>query len=306
MEAHANGHTFLHPRERYGASASILTSITVEEVNSVAKELCEHLSHMDGNKGVMPAAVVACAPVLDRSGTTSPFHLSPFFMYHSVGVITSCSRRLSYHKPLLCCVSFLLPNFLNIFYFLCCPGAPFLLSEEEVGAAITEALQTPLLPLEDKTVPTTLLSVATVQALVQQAQPGFVVDTRIGESGWQVVMEDAKAIRSGGCGILNVEDSSHSIQDGASTFLRKERQGLLPNPVLTIPTTREGILNADQSTTLGVVQRRLTNGMKVNLKSLDAESQRVSMRLYIPGGFYFTAFCCCLIRKIFYCGMGHM
>ena len=68
MEAHANGHTYLHPRDRYAASANILTSITVEEVNAVAKELCEHLSHMDVSKGVMPAAVVACAPVMDRSG----------------------------------------------------------------------------------------------------------------------------------------------------------------------------------------------------------------------------------------------
>lgn len=73
MESHANGHTYLHPRDRYAASANILTSITVEEVNAVAKELCEHLSHMDVSKGVMPAAVVACAPVMDRSGIFSSF-----------------------------------------------------------------------------------------------------------------------------------------------------------------------------------------------------------------------------------------
>lgn len=68
MEAHANGHTYLHPRDRYAASAQILTSLTVEEVNTVARELCEHLSHMDVSQGVVPAAVVACAPLLDRTG----------------------------------------------------------------------------------------------------------------------------------------------------------------------------------------------------------------------------------------------
>ncbi len=79
MEAHANGHTFLHPRERYAASVSILTSITVEEVNAVAKELCEHVSHMDVTKGVMPAAVVACAPAMDRSGTLHHLSYRHFF-----------------------------------------------------------------------------------------------------------------------------------------------------------------------------------------------------------------------------------
>lgn len=68
MEAHANGHTYLHPRDRCTASAQILTSLTVEEVNTVARELCEHLSHMDVSQGVVPAAVVACAPLLDRTG----------------------------------------------------------------------------------------------------------------------------------------------------------------------------------------------------------------------------------------------
>jgi hypothetical protein len=35
---------------------------------------------------------------------------------------------------------------------------------------------------------------------------------------------------------------------------------------------------------MGVVQRQLSNGMRVNLMSLDSEPQRASMRLYVPGG----------------------
>eukprot|EP00607_Mallomonas_marina_P007369 CAMPEP_0182419444 /NCGR_PEP_ID=MMETSP1167-20130531/3899_1 /TAXON_ID=2988 /ORGANISM="Mallomonas Sp, Strain CCMP3275" /LENGTH=1078 /DNA_ID=CAMNT_0024594381 /DNA_START=315 /DNA_END=3551 /DNA_ORIENTATION=+ len=35
---------------------------------------------------------------------------------------------------------------------------------------------------------------------------------------------------------------------------------------------------------LGVIQRKLNNGIKVNIKSLAAEPQRVSVRMYVPGG----------------------
>ena len=40
----------------------------------VTKQLCEHLSHMDASQGVQPAAVVACAPLLDRNSL--PFSIT--------------------------------------------------------------------------------------------------------------------------------------------------------------------------------------------------------------------------------------
>ena len=40
----------------------------------VAKQLCEHLSHMDASSGVQPAAVIACAPLLDRNSL--PFSIT--------------------------------------------------------------------------------------------------------------------------------------------------------------------------------------------------------------------------------------
>ena len=68
MEAHANGHTFLRAQDRYAASAEALQAVTLEEVNGVARELCEHLSHIDVSKGIFPAATIACAPVVGRDG----------------------------------------------------------------------------------------------------------------------------------------------------------------------------------------------------------------------------------------------
>lgn len=79
MEAQANGHTFMHPSDRLAASATALHSITLEEVNEVARELCEHLSHIDVQAGVMPAAVIACAPVVDREGKQYISSGLPFF-----------------------------------------------------------------------------------------------------------------------------------------------------------------------------------------------------------------------------------
>ena len=37
-------------------------------------ELCEHLSHIDPREGVIPAAVIACAPLMSRD--TMPFAVS--------------------------------------------------------------------------------------------------------------------------------------------------------------------------------------------------------------------------------------
>lgn len=34
----------------------------------------------------------------------------------------------------------------------------------------------------------------------------------------------------------------------------------------------------------GVVQRKLNNGLRVNLKPLSTEPQRVAVRVYVPGG----------------------
>jgi hypothetical protein len=74
MEAESCGHTYMHPLQRLAATTAALDSVTLEDMNAVTRELCEHLSHIDPAQGVRPAAVVACGPVLDRN--KEQFHIT--------------------------------------------------------------------------------------------------------------------------------------------------------------------------------------------------------------------------------------
>jgi predicted Zn-dependent peptidase len=68
MEAESCGHTFMHPMTRADATGKAISDITLKDVNMIAKELCEHLSHIDPVEGVRPAAIIGCAPMVDRNG----------------------------------------------------------------------------------------------------------------------------------------------------------------------------------------------------------------------------------------------
>ena len=58
MESEACGHTYMHPSERLSLTSLALETINPEEVRQVAKELCEHLSHINIDSGVKPVAMV--------------------------------------------------------------------------------------------------------------------------------------------------------------------------------------------------------------------------------------------------------
>lgn len=64
METVANGHTFMSPEQSYAATENALSTLTLEEVNAAAAELCDHITGLkDGeasSKGVVVA--VACTP----------------------------------------------------------------------------------------------------------------------------------------------------------------------------------------------------------------------------------------------------
>ena len=68
MEAVSCGHTFMHPYQRLEETYRVLESITMEDLNQAARDLCEHLSHIEPSFGIKPAAIVACAPLNDRNG----------------------------------------------------------------------------------------------------------------------------------------------------------------------------------------------------------------------------------------------
>lgn len=167
METEACGHTYMHPLEKYQITEQILEDVKLEDVNEIAKELCEHLSHTSLKEGVVPAAVVACAPCLTRDGES------------------------------------------------------FSVSEDDIASAVKEAMEEPLEPLEDTIVPNTLLTKEQMDEKARITLPQF-------------VPLQGKALR-------------------------------------------------ETQNNLGVVQRQLNNGIKVNIISMDTEPQRASLRLYVPG-----------------------
>ena len=182
MEAEASGHTLMHPEDRLLATAAALDSITLEDVAVVARELCEHISHMDVTRGILPAAMVVCAPENDRT------------------------------------------------------GAPFTVTDDDVAAVVEEALLQPVEPPVDTIVPDTLL---TNKQLLEKAR---ITPPSFAPLRGKAAVESANANKN---------------------TVKKE--------------------NVYTDSKIGVVQRQLSNGIKVNMKYLSDEPQRVSMRMYIPG-----------------------
>lgn len=64
METVANGHTFMSPEQSYDMTAKALSSLTIEDVNNAAVELCSHvLALKDGEPSLQgPVIAIACTP----------------------------------------------------------------------------------------------------------------------------------------------------------------------------------------------------------------------------------------------------
>lgn len=64
METVANGHTFMSPTQSYHVTAQALSTLTVEQVNEAAAELCSHITsmHKDSEAIEGPVIVIACTP----------------------------------------------------------------------------------------------------------------------------------------------------------------------------------------------------------------------------------------------------
>jgi len=168
MDAEGCGHTYMHPSARLEATAMALDSISIDDVNGMAKELCEHLSHISPFDGVRPAAIIACAPLIDRNG-------------HAFSV-----------------------------------------TELEVAETIAQALLQPLEPTIETIVPDTLITPEQLAAKTEITPPAWT-----------------------------------ELDEKAAKYAKNN---------------------------IGVVQKKLTNGIRVNMISLSSEPQRANVRLYVPGG----------------------
>ena len=64
METVANGHTFMSPMQSYEMTNHALSTLTLDQVDEAARELCSHILslHKDGTPVDGPVIVVACAP----------------------------------------------------------------------------------------------------------------------------------------------------------------------------------------------------------------------------------------------------
>lgn len=167
MEAEACGHTYMHPQQRYEATEAAIAEITLEDINNISRELCEHLSHVQPEKNIKPAAVIACSPIIDRN------------------------------------------------------GVPFNITDADISSTVEEALKEALEPLQDSVVPDTLITPEQLQEKTKKHMPSWV---------------------------------------GLASKAAKEK----PNR-------------------MGVIQKRLNNGIRVNMISQGGEPQRANVRLYVPG-----------------------
>lgn len=64
METIANGHTFMSPEQSYVMTAKALSSLTIEDVNKAAAELCSHVTALKDGEAALggPVIAVACTP----------------------------------------------------------------------------------------------------------------------------------------------------------------------------------------------------------------------------------------------------
>ena len=61
METVANGHTFMSPEQSYAVTEQALSTLTLEEVNEAAKELCAHITGLKDGEATSSGVVVAVA-----------------------------------------------------------------------------------------------------------------------------------------------------------------------------------------------------------------------------------------------------
>lgn len=64
METVANGHTFMSPEQSYTVTEQALSTLTLEEVNSAAAELCAHITGLKDGEATSSGTIVAvaCSP----------------------------------------------------------------------------------------------------------------------------------------------------------------------------------------------------------------------------------------------------
>lgn len=72
METVANGHAFMSPEQSYVATEAALRTLTLEEVNAAAAELCSHITGLNDGEVTSTGVVVAVACLPKSAGNDNP------------------------------------------------------------------------------------------------------------------------------------------------------------------------------------------------------------------------------------------
>lgn len=103
--------------------------------------------------------------------------------------------------------------------------------------------------------------------------------------------------RDGSSVTVTENDIADAVREALSLELEPLLDSPVPDTLIPAEVLQEKILQTspawvpldgkafrDANNKIGVVQKKLNNGIRVNLKSLDTEPQRAAVRLYVPGG----------------------
>lgn len=71
METVANGHAFMSPEQSYYATVKALTTLTLEEVNEAARDMCSHITCINADEPAQDGTLIvtACAPKDIQTGS---------------------------------------------------------------------------------------------------------------------------------------------------------------------------------------------------------------------------------------------
>lgn len=74
METVANGHTFMSPEQSYTMTIKALTSLTLEDINAAAAELCSHVMSFNDGEDPVDGSIIAVACIPKGLSKEDPSH----------------------------------------------------------------------------------------------------------------------------------------------------------------------------------------------------------------------------------------
>ena len=252
MESDACGHTYMSSQTKLKYTEKLINEITLNEINEIAKELCEHLSEFntylfndsntpidtrvntqtDTYNHIKPNAIITCKPIKDRNNNN------------------------------------------------------FIITENDINSIIINALNESIEPLIETIVPQTLISNENLyqKSLIYQSK--WINFNEINDNN---IKNNEKMILNEKINEKNNEKINNNIFFNFNkNFNENFNEKINEKKINEILILNKNLLNnynenIKLQNQLNIRQKQLTNGIKVNMKSLIDEPQRANIRIYVPG-----------------------